>query len=145
MPVTIRGEASKTEGMHWNMRKQDIIQHPHCTDFLKPHRQVILNLEDIMVAKDEALVAIQPPHQLEVGLFHGHISEVIRMITWLHNRVPLLNHQLIHFIRRGEWAGRNLPSPLTIWAVLIPSIPPPLTNELAVRAGGREFAPEIFM
>lgn len=95
-------EPRDTQGMEWNVREDRPIKHPSGLDLLKPPG-IHAGMKHIMIPHEEALVATQERHDAIQGLLmHGHVAEVIDVILRLHDRIPSVDHGLIHLLDRAE-------------------------------------------
>ena len=60
--------------------------------------QVISISKDVMVTTDQHLITIQPTDRLQRLLVDYYIAEMIDLVVWLNDRVPVGNQSLVHLI-----------------------------------------------
>jgi len=109
MPVDVDLETfSHTVRMQWDMAQNELIhKHTNTMDLLEPSKIVLLVTEDIVVATDQDLTAVQPLDEMQILLVDNNIPKMVYCILRLDLCVPALDHSLIHFLRRGERTQRT--------------------------------------
>jgi len=112
MSMHIGAKAAKALRMDRDVREEDMIMDLTGFDLLKP-REVVFDGIEIMIAKQEAFVPIQA---IKDAVFdgmnapvHGDIPQVVDVVVGFDDRVPTINHRLVHIIHRSKRArGRSI-------------------------------------
>lgn len=106
MPVYVRPMPPQRLDMDWDMCKQQPINHPRGVHLLEL-LIVPASRECVVVPQDDPLVSVQSRHDPSdpttcVLSPHGHVAQVVAVILWTHNFVPILDQRLIHLLVRVE-------------------------------------------
>ena len=93
--------------MQWDMTQDELIHEDTDTiQRIKSNITIVLILEDVMIATDKTLLAIQSLDMMQRLPIDDNITKMIHDIVRTNLSIPTVNHRLIHLFCRGEWAQR---------------------------------------
>ena len=82
----------------WIVAEDHVVQHSDAVDlFIVFH--VFGSMEDVVVAADQTLLAIETSEQGEVPAIDHAITKIIHLVIWTHYAVPVGDDSSIHLIR----------------------------------------------
>lgn len=79
-------------------------KYPHPINFFKPNFDIFLGFENIMVASNKTLVAIQAACGLQMVPSHRKVPKVIYMVLGLYTFVPPFNNGFVMLMDVCEWS-----------------------------------------
>lgn len=93
--------------MDWDMTEDHAIQNAIAHHLLEASLGIFLVVEDVMVAEDQSLMTVKPPHNGQELPFHGYVTQEVNVVLWSNNLVMALDHNLIHLLGSFEPAQPN--------------------------------------
>ena len=98
MAVNIPGAPTVRNGvrMHWDVGQDEVAQLVTATDVMEVG-SVISQFEDVVVAPNQDLLAVQPGHDRQGFFCVGNITQVVHLVDRFDDSVPSVHHRLVHF------------------------------------------------
>ena len=106
MTMDVAAKTREAGFVHRNMTHDHAVHDMVRTD-LAEVPGVVFHFENVVIAFDQYLVAVETLEYAEALPVYDHVAEMIYLVLGQHTLIPALHHDLVHLFRRREWAQRR--------------------------------------
>ncbi len=107
MSVDVDAKPSQTVWVNGNVTQDVLPTFSRLADTIGPNvikvRQVVFQLEDVMVSFDETLAALQMVKDWKRLAVHHHVTQDVDPVAILHHGIPVTDQSFVHIIVIGPW------------------------------------------
>ena len=121
MTVNIHPEPAQALWVDRYVREDHPVQNSDPVNLIEVF-QVLFRREDVMVPPDQPQMSVESGHSTDVTLLHGNVAEVVDVILRPDDRVPPLDHVLVHLLDRRELPQRRPVLPFEREDVRVPEV-----------------------